>query len=508
MDFHDDDVDLAFELQLQEAMTDSLIQSQMESKETIYDPETLELLLRFEQEQSDAEKWEVEMRRIRDELKIRTHDQMFAQEILRIPEDYWQKYGDNVQKPFGEGTSSSSRAAPVDGGEPFRLYFKGLYSNVMVGNRLEIGSIAAIGAAVCDPRGNLILNVQKPLIGDWKSDWAPEDLLFKVDVKALIEGLNAALSLDIKKIDFFCDFYPLYQYITMRWLVKQEKIGTVVDQVCLLQRKFSSCRPFFVARNDVAFAFKLARDAIDSQIVRSAESSRARNLKQTCSICLEDTDVGQMFTIDGCLHHYCVSCMKQHVEVKLLHGMVPKCPHEGCTTQLNIPICRKFLPPDLIDLMHQRIKESSIPATEKVYCPYPKCSVLMSKSEVLPYTTAIVIGFDRSVAKKCIQCHGLFCINCKVPWHDNMNCHEYKRQNPNLSAEDAKLKSLATTRSWRQCMKCKHMIELAEGCYHITCRCGYEFCYTCGAEWRNKKATCRCPVWDERNIVNDRRQRR
>jgi hypothetical protein len=33
------------------------------------------------------------------------------------------------------------------------------------------------------------------------------------------------------------------------------------------------------------------------------------------------------------------------------------------------------------------------------------------------------------------------------------------------------------------------------------CRCGYEFCYTCGAEWKNKKATCSCPIWDERNII-------
>ncbi|GJU64378.1 hypothetical protein Tco_1246213, partial [Tanacetum coccineum] len=30
--------------------------------------------------------------------------------------------------------------------------------------------------------------------------------------------------------------------------------------------------------------------------------------------------------------------------------------------------------------------------------------------------------------------------------------------------------------------------------------CGYEFCYTCGAEWIKKKLTCRCVLWDERNI--------
>lgn len=39
--------------------------------------------------------------------------------------------------------------------------------------------------------------------------------------------------------------------------------------------------------------------------------------------------------------------------------------------------------------------------------------------------------------------------------------------------------------------------------YCVACRCGYEFCYTCGAEWKNKKATCACPIWNERNIIRE-----
>lgn len=31
-------------------------------------------------------------------------------------------------------------------------------------------------------------------------------------------------------------------------------------------------------------------------------------------------------------------------------------------------------------------------------------------------------------------------------------------------------------------------------------RCGYEFCYNCGAEWKNKRAMCSCPLWDEDHI--------
>lgn len=31
----------------------------------------------------------------------------------------------------------------------------------------------------------------------------------------------------------------------------------------------------------------------------------------------------------------------------------------------------------------------------------------------------------------------------------------------------------------------------------------YESCYTCGEEWKDKKATCSCPLWEERNIIHD-----
>ncbi|KAK6936000.1 IBR domain [Dillenia turbinata] len=192
--------------------------------------------------------------------------------------------------------------------------------------------------------------------------------------------------------------------------------------------------------------------------------------------CLEDTVTNQMFQVDGCRHRFCFSCMKQHTGVKLLHGMMPKCPHEGCDSDLKIDSCEKFLTPKLTEIMRQHVKELSIPVTEKVYCPYPRCSALMSKTEVLIHTN-------------------------EVPWHDNVTCYQYKRLNPYPRPEEAKLKSLATTNLWRQCSRCNHMIELAEGCYHMTCRCGFEFCYNCGAQWKNKKATCSCPLWDERNIL-------
>ncbi|CAK7343732.1 unnamed protein product [Dovyalis caffra] len=504
------DLDLAFRLQLEEAMNASITllpstsASASASSSTASPPiskventtflHTLqcEEISKLEQEINDRRQSEFEMRRIREDLDRRIHDQKVARDILKIPEEEWLDWGDDFEKPFGEGSSSSKLVEEEDTASVvFKLYFKGLISEE------DKKNLGGIGIAICDPTNNLVFEISKPLIGTGTSKNVAE-------AKALIEGLNAALALDLKRIAVYCDFYPLYNFVTGRWLAKQRKIAMLINQVALLQKKFVYCNPFLVPRNDIKYAFKFAREAIVSQLTRqAAESSRERiAIIEACVICLEDTDGDHIFSVDGCQHRYCISCMKQHVEVKLLHGTMPKCPHEGCQSELTVESCRKFLTPKLIETMCLRIKEASIPVSEKIYCPYPKCSALMSKNEVSEHAkSAVAAGLQLVGARKCLKCHGLFCINCKVPWHNNMTCYSYKRLNPDNPAEDVKLKSLATRNLWRQCVKCNHMIELAEGCYHMTCRCGFEFCYNCGSEWKDKKATCSCPLWAEENIL-------
>eukprot|EP00268_Persea_americana_P039431 TRINITY_DN3900_c0_g1_i1.p1 TRINITY_DN3900_c0_g1~~TRINITY_DN3900_c0_g1_i1.p1 ORF type:complete len:623 (-),score=109.22 TRINITY_DN3900_c0_g1_i1:193-1926(-) len=526
------DLDLAFKIQMQEALTASLLpnasSSSSSSSSSSFPPissssdvphhlhlidkedetinpmhlQTLELE-RFQQERKDRALCESERRRVAFDLKRRIHDQAFASEIHQMPAKRWAKCGDIFEKPIvaaaGRGSSSSSSSsasAVLETGEPFRLYFKGLVSTEQV-NGLPV-SLAGMGIAVCDPRDNLLLRIQKPLLGAGFTQGI-------VEMKALIEGLQAVISLDIKDVDVFFDFLPLFNQVNGTWVVKQKRLANLLNQVYPLQRKIQNCRLNLLPRSNVKFAFKLARDAIDCQISRNIESTN-KNLKETCTICLEDTDISQIFVVDGCLHRYCVYCMNQHVEVQLLNGVLPGCPGDNCHTKLNVDSSRKFLSPRLIEIMAQRIREASIPEADRLYCPFPKCSVLMSRKEMMrprEQSSSRYQAAYNSGLRKCAKCDGLFCINCKVPWHGNLSCNDYKRFNPNTRAEDAKLKSLARQQLWRQCMKCNHMIELAEGCYHMTCRCGNEFCYTCGAEWINKKATCACPLWHEANILHN-----
>ncbi|GAV62088.1 IBR domain-containing protein/RVT_3 domain-containing protein [Cephalotus follicularis] len=489
----DFDLNYAFHLQLQEALAASLASHPSTSSPPPQPSPSLndivfsladEQLSILEQEIIDRELTRREIRNTMEDLQRRIHDQNLATEIARISEEEWNEWGDNYEKSFGEGSSNGDS-------DIFRVYFKGMVSVEGIGEKKEETVLAGIGVAICDPKDNLIFEIKKPLIGNGMSRTAAE-------AKALIDGLEAALSLDLKRVDFYCDYFPIYQFVTGRWPPKQHKIAVLVNQVSLLQRKFTYCNPVLMARNEIKYAFKFAREAIVAQIFGQTDSSRGKTPHETCVICLEDIDVSHIFSVNGCLHRYCFSCMRQHVQVKLLHGIMPKCPHQGCESELTVESCKIFLTPKLIETMNLRKQEASIPITEKVYCPYPRCSALMSKSEICYNGAKVAVG-----VRNCLKCHGLFCIYCRVPWHSNMTCLDYKRMNPNPPAEVVKLKYLATRNLWRQCIKCNHLIELSEGCYHMTCRCGYEFCYNCGAVWINKKATCSCPLWNEAYIVRD-----
>ncbi|KAM0045896.1 putative IBR domain, Zinc finger, RING/FYVE/PHD-type, E3 ubiquitin ligase RBR family [Helianthus debilis subsp. tardiflorus] len=237
-----------------------------------------------------------------------------------------------------------------------------------------------------------------------------------------------------------------------QWPPKQQKTRDILHHVNLLWNNFTYCGLYLVDREDIEFAFKLAREAINKSI-------------------------DQFLSTEGCTHGCCYSCVKQHVEVKLLNSVLPKCPHEGCGNELRIESCEKFLTPKFTEMMRQLLKEDSIPVAEKVYCPYPKCSTLMSKTEALRHPRS-VYGFG---ARTCYKCHGNFCVYCRVPWHENLTCDEYKRRKSTSLVEESKLKNLAARKLWQLCIKCRRYIELEAGCNHLTCRCIIFTSFSCSS---------------------------
>ncbi|KAL6967327.1 RBR-type E3 ubiquitin transferase [Sarracenia purpurea var. burkii] len=218
------DLDLAFQLQMQEAMNASaLIQQSPSSSFSSSTPPPFQLrdddvsgpsfatvldeeIARFERERADREQAEAEMRRMRDDLSRWIHDQAFALEMSRIAEEEWQNTGDHFNRPYGEGSSSS---AAISNPEFFQLYFKGLVREETV--KGDKKTLAGIGIAVCDTRQHRIFELRKALLGGGEN----REMCTQVaEIKALIEGLNCAVILGIKRITFFCGDNALYEYVS------------------------------------------------------------------------------------------------------------------------------------------------------------------------------------------------------------------------------------------------------------------------------------------------------
>ncbi|CAH8263642.1 unnamed protein product [Arabidopsis lyrata] len=353
---------------------------------------------------------------------------------------------------------------------PYSLYFKGLVSE----ETTELS--AEFRVAICGYKDGLMFQMKGPIHDSLIT-------LLEAELMALKCGLSEAVSLGINHISICCDNNQIFEWVMGRSVPQQENIALLIRDVQGIRKRFTSSIAVRVTRNQVEFAYKVGMEAICSKTKIAMPTlfhpgkidvPALFHPKMTCSICFDDDiNADQMFSVDICCHVFCSECVRRHIEVRLAGGYSVTCPQYRCKSKLTYGRCVNILTPKLKEMWEQRIREDAIHVTDRVYCPNPTCSALMSLTELYQLT-----GSKRC----CVKCGEPFCIKCKVPWHNNLSCKRYKELHSNRATNDNKLTQLANQKSWRQCSKCKQMIELSEGCVHVICRCGHEFCYGCGAD--------------------------
>jgi hypothetical protein len=162
-------------------------------------------------------------------------------------------------------------------------------------------------------------------------------------------------------------------------------------------------------------------------------------------------------------------------------------PLRCCKQALPTRDVRPFLPLKIRALFLEKSAEFSTPSLSRIYCPNPMCSIFLGPSDVS----------TRNIC--CPRCTITVCLTCKQRAHHGENCAK--------SAMTLEVKALARSENWQTCPGCNAIIELDQGCHHMTCRCRTEFCYVCAARWKN----CTCPQWEEacllgtaeRRVVNE-----
>ncbi|KAL6245861.1 hypothetical protein RBB50_007014 [Rhinocladiella similis] len=171
-----------------------------------------------------------------------------------------------------------------------------------------------------------------------------------------------------------------------------------------------------------------------------------------------------------CSHRMCHSCLKRifTMSVKDPAHMPPRC----CTDQhIDLKHVDKLFDQKFKVLWNRKYDEFK--TKNRIYCPARKCGAWIK-----PHHMKIENG--RKVGK-CKQCKTRVCGICSQKMHVSRDCPK--------DPETKAFVQVAKEKGWQRCYNCSAMVELKEGCNHMTCRCTAEFCMICGLKWKS----CDCP---------------
>ncbi|KAF5608554.1 arylsulfatase [Fusarium subglutinans] len=216
------------------------------------------------------------------------------------------------------------------------------------------------------------------------------------------------------------------------------------------------------------------RDADEHPGTAQAASPAHSDLRvgtKECLYCTEEFPEDEVFEAP-CSHGMCQPCLIRGIQTAIKDESLfpPKC----CGQAIPVNATNAFITEDL--LTEYDNKHEEFETTDRKYCSDKACSAFIP-------LRAIEAGVAR-----CTRCEKRTCLNCLSEAHEG-TCID--------DPESQRVVRLAEENGWRSCDRCKNMVELTHGCFHISCRCGHQFCYRCGRQWK----TCNCPQWEERHLV-------
>jgi len=152
-----------------------------------------------------------------------------------------------------------------------------------------------------------------------------------------------------------------------------------------------------------------------------------------------------------CGHRMCKSCLKRQFKLSITDPqlMPPKC----CTADY-IPL--KHVE-GLFDVSFKKTwnkKFVEFSTRNRIYCPAKRCGEWI-KPDNIHRDSASGRKFGR-----CGQCKTKVCCTCNGKWHASKDCPKDEETN--------KILQQAKEEGWQRCYRCRSMVELKEGCNHMT----------------------------------------
>ena len=220
---------------------------------------------------------------------------------------------------------------------------------------------------------------------------------------------------------------------------------------------------------DFEYAKELERNEKD-QTEKQLKEDEKKQVKK-CEICLEEfslLDFTNYFLNCNCIIHNV--CFDNMVKAAIENNSLPlKCPN--CKTPVHpnfIEDSLRNINPQLMEKYEHFSMNNFLLNNNDEYssCPTPGC-------EYMFFFNPGEFNF------LCPMCNKNYCLNCKDEWHRGMTCQQYK-DSRDVSKLDNQFFQFVKGAKFKMCPKCKFWVEKNQGCNHMKCRCGADFCYLCG----------------------------
>ena len=204
---------------------------------------------------------------------------------------------------------------------------------------------------------------------------------------------------------------------------------------------------------------------MDRRVLASGDEQDRTNVAQFCACCLDECpnwDVTQL----SCSHFWCRDCAQRLFQASLDSPDDPALFPPRCCDPVPLSACRFFLAPATIKAFTQRTEalaalrgeeEKSTPPQERVYCHRPACSAFVPHSR---YRSDPADGEETVAPCPRPGCGASTCVRCKKEAHGALDCPE----DPAFK----QLLEVANERGWKQCPKCRRMVEKDSGCNRMS----------------------------------------
>ncbi|KAK7529877.1 uncharacterized protein J3D65DRAFT_597663 [Phyllosticta citribraziliensis] len=207
-----------------------------------------------------------------------------------------------------------------------------------------------------------------------------------------------------------------------------------------------------------------------------------------CAVCFNSYPASGMTRLP-CDHHYCPKCLSTLIDGAItasISRLNPQPFPPSCCPGHPIPYRSviHFLTAQTRSNLTRHEALLSTPIEERIWCAQPDCGHFIPPSNRANTSRNNGNRPANADLVRCRTCQQHTCVQCKRLDLDHMGGAG------GVCPEDTDVKALLATaqqRGWQQCFRCRSMVEKTDGCNHMTCTCGAQFCYVCGTRWQGRR---------------------